>query len=203
MSAHYPKQFQINGFDSMSEDDRRQVWETLKSSMTARGMIEIRFSGVKSPSRLRNEIYQHFGGYEIQFHMITLTSAHILIGPEKIRTSVTPTPTGTDRTKHPEELKRHEEIPAGFDFEPEEAAEVGQIARLCPVCERRLPLTAFNRSGKGRIQSYCIECNRAYQKWRYATLCKLGVERLTPDVTEGHRKRNERFHAWFKTYQGE
>ena len=202
MSAHYPKQFQINDFDAMSADERGQVWETLKSSMTARGAIEIRFRGIKSPARLRNEIYQHFGGYEIQFHRFTHTAAHILIGPEKIRTSATPS-TGTDRTKYPEELRRHEEVPAGFDFTPEEVDVVAHISRLCPVCERRLPLTLFSHGGKGRIQSYCVECNRVYQKWRYTTLRELGVERLTPEVTEGHRKRNERFHEWFKAYQGE
>lgn len=203
MSASYPRQFDVQNYGNMNATEQAIIWETLEGALRSRKMIEVRFTGNLSAARLRQEIYQHFGGYEIAFNRVAHSTVHILVGPEKIRTTASPTPTGTQRTKHPEELKRHEEVPAGFDFTPEEADVVGHISRLCPVCMRRLPLTAFNRSGKGRIQSYCIECNRAYQKWRYATLQKLGVARLTPEVTEGHRKRNARFHEWFKTYQGE
>ena len=169
MSAHYPKQYQVPDFGKMSEGEQWCVWEALKASLATRDTIEVHFTGIKKPALLRHAIYKNFGGYEIVFNRFTSTRVHVLIGPEKIRTSATTTPTGTPRTKYPKypkELKRHEEIPAGFGFTLEEEATVGQIARTCPVCMRRLPLEAFNRSSKGRIQSYCIECNRAYQKWR-------------------------------------
>ena len=195
-----PRQFDVQNYGNMDAEERMSVWETLEEALRSHKTIEVRFTGTLSASRLRREIYQHFGGYEITFNRVTHSRVHILVGPEKIRTTASPEHTGTDRTKYPEELRRHEEVPVGFDFASEEVG-VGQISRLCPVCERRLPLNAFNRSRRGRIQSYCIECNRAYQKWRYATLGKLGVPRLTPEVTEGHRKRNERFREWFKTYQ--
>lgn len=196
-----PRQFDVQNYGNMDAEERMSVWKTLEEALRSHKTIEVHFTGTLSASRLRREIYQHFGGYEITFNRVTHSRVHILVGPEKIRTTASPDTTGAERTKYPEELKRHEEVPVGFDFTPEEADIVGHISRLCPVCERRLPLNAFNRSRRGRIQSYCIECNRAYQKWRYATLCELGVPRLTPAVTEGHRKRNERFREWFKTYQ--
>lgn len=199
MSASYPRQFQVADFESLNETEEAIIWETLKGSLKTRGMIEVQFRNIGSAAKLRRKIYEHFGGYEIKFQRLTSQTAHILVGPEKVRTTASPANTaGTLRLKHPEELKQHEEVPAGFADEDM----LDHISRLCPVCERRLSLTAFNKRG-AITQSYCRDCNKAYAKWRHQILCQHGLTRLTPEVTEGHRKRNELFRAWFKTYQGE
>ena len=189
--------FSVQGYNPDNTEDARRTWETLERSLKDHDTVEVQFTLVNSPARLRKEIYERFGGYEIKFLRLAYSSLRVLIGPEKVRTTAAAKPqsTITGTQKHPEELKRYREVPKDFA--------VAEDTKVCPVCNRRLALSTYYKRESGVAQSYCPECNRAYQKWRYELLKELRLERLTPDVTEGRRKRNEKFRAWFQTYQGE
>ncbi|MFI9842020.1 hypothetical protein ACIHFD_33640 [Nonomuraea sp. NPDC051941] len=39
--------------------------------------------------------------------------------------------------------------------------------RTCPRCGQKLPIDAFGRKSATRLQAYCRECNREYQREHY------------------------------------
>ena len=60
-----PRQFEVQNYGNMDAEERMFVWKILEEALRSHKTIEVRFTGTLSASRLRREIYQHFGGYEI------------------------------------------------------------------------------------------------------------------------------------------
>ena len=189
--------FCVEALHRCTEEVQRGFWEDMRDILSKGGSVEIHFTQVESASRLRKEIYEQLGGYEITIQRMAYTSVHIVVSPQKVRTTAGTTATSvkhgsTGTQEFPEELHRYREVPNSF--------EPAEEFKVCQVCGERLPKASFGQRGKYR-QSYCVDCMRAYGRWRGEVLRTLNLERLTPEVTEGHRKRNEAFRAWFAAHQ--
>lgn len=177
-------------------DDAKQVFE---QDSTVEVLVEK--SGFSQLDEVRRTLFHTFTWKRIDRINHELGVLFIVID-ENIRTHRLPHSTSKVEIR-PTKSKTLE----GFN----DAESLSQFPELsstgtCACCGKELPLTDFymrRKNGRYYKGGYCKRCHRLYDRWRDSFLREHGAKYLVATYTEGHKRPNELFRAWFQAHQGE
>lgn len=198
--------------------DMKELYKLITKKLNEDFAVELHINVQKDARAWKQWIYSNFRGNSIKLMrdpknrdtLIVLITIFERLRTSGVRNDPTSTRQRNSLSVFFSDLEEPKEEPKKtYDAcEAEGLVNIGTAPEtgVCASCNQELPLEMFKlRSYQGRVfrQSYCAECMRLYNRWRYEFLVEHNAERLVSDFTAGGRgNRNEIFHAWLRKHKG-